>query len=145
MRSKTEELSRTSRQIDEVRDMTVAALGAALNLKDHETADHCARVSQNSVTLGSPAGLSEFELKNLKWGAYLHDVGKIGIPEQLLLKNGALLPEERRIMEKHPVMGHAMIRNIEFLALRDGRRALATTRATTAPGIPAACAGRASR
>jgi response regulator RpfG family c-di-GMP phosphodiesterase len=113
---KTEELSRTSRQIDEVCDMTVAALGAALNLKDHETADHCARVSQNCVTLGSRLSLSDFELKNLKWGAYLHDVGKIGIPEQLLLKKGALLPDERRIMEKHPVMGHAMIRNIEFLA-----------------------------
>ena len=113
---KTEELSRTSRQIDEVRDTTVAALGAALNLKDHETADHCARVSRNCVTLGSLLALSEFELKNLKWGAYLHDVGKIGVPEQLLLKKGALLPEERRIMERHPVMGHAMIRNIEFLA-----------------------------
>jgi response regulator RpfG family c-di-GMP phosphodiesterase len=113
---KTEELSRTSRQIDEVCDMTVAALGAALNLKDHETADHCARVSQNCVTLGSILSLSEFELKNLKWGAYLHDVGKIGVPEQLLLKKGELLPEERRIMEKHPAMGYAMIRNIEFLA-----------------------------
>ena len=113
---KTEELSRTSRQIDEVRDTTVAALGAALNLKDHETADHCARVSRNCVTLGARLSLSDFELKNLKWGAYLHDVGKIGVPEQLLLKKGALLPEERKVMEKHPLMGHAMIRNIEFLA-----------------------------
>ena len=68
--------------------MTVLALGAALNLKDHETADHCARVSQNCVTLGSLLDLSAFELKNLKWGAYLHDVGKIGIPEQILLKQG---------------------------------------------------------
>jgi putative nucleotidyltransferase with HDIG domain len=115
VRQKTEELSRTSRQIDEVCDMTVAALGAALNLKDHETADHCARVSENCVTLGSLLALPGPELKNLKWGAYLHDVGKIGIPEQLLLKKGALLPEERRIMQKHPLMGHAMIRNIEFL------------------------------
>ncbi|MGA2975268.1 MAG: HD domain-containing phosphohydrolase [Spirochaetia bacterium] len=112
---KTEELSRTSRQIDEVCDMTVAALGAALNLKDHETADHCARVSGNSVTLGSLLNLSDFELKNLKWGAYLHDVGKIGIPERVLLKEGDLAPEERRIVEKHPIMGHAMIRNIDFL------------------------------
>jgi putative nucleotidyltransferase with HDIG domain len=115
VRMKGEELSRTSRRIDEVCDMTVAALGAALNLKDHETADHCTRVSFNSVTLGKALGLSEFELKNLQWGAYLHDVGKIGIPEQLLLKKGDLTPEERRIMERHPLMGHAMIRNIEFL------------------------------
>jgi putative nucleotidyltransferase with HDIG domain len=113
---KTEELSRSSRQIDEVCDMTVHALGAALNLKDHETADHCARVSQNSVKLGSLLQLSEFELKNLKWGAYLHDVGKIGIPEHILLKDGELEPEERRVMEKHPILGYGMIRNIEFLA-----------------------------
>ncbi len=113
---KTEELSRTSRQIDEVCDMTVAALGAALNLKDHETADHCRRVSQNCVTLGTMLSLSDLELKNLKWGAYLHDVGKIGIPEQTLLKQGELTAEERRIMEKHPLMGHMMIRNIEFLS-----------------------------
>jgi HD-GYP domain-containing protein (c-di-GMP phosphodiesterase class II) len=112
---KSEELSRTSRQIDEVCDMTVLALGAALNLKDHETADHCTRVSQNSIRLGSLLSLSEFELKNLKWSAYLHDVGKIGIPERILLKQGELDPEERRIVEKHPLMGYTMIRNIEFL------------------------------
>ena len=115
VRLKEDELSRTTRQMDEVRDMTVAALGAALNLKDHETADHCVRVSENCVTLGRALGLSEFELKNLKWGAYLHDVGKIGIPEQLLLKPGTLTPEERSVMERHPVMGYTMIRSIEFL------------------------------
>jgi len=113
---KTEELIRTSRKIDEVRDITVLALGAALNLKDHETADHCLRVSHNSVALGSAMDLSEFELKNLKWSAYLHDIGKIGIPEHILLKAGDLEPDERHIMEKHPVLGYTMVRNIEFLA-----------------------------
>jgi response regulator RpfG family c-di-GMP phosphodiesterase len=112
---KSDELSRSTRQIDEVCDMTVQALGAALNLKDKESADHCSRVSDNAVRLGGLLGLSDFELKNLKWGAYLHDVGKIGIPEKVLLKQGDLLPEERRIVEKHPVMGQTMIRNIEFL------------------------------
>ena len=95
--------------------MTVLALGAALNLKDHETADHCTRVSENSVLLGALLNLSAFELNNLKWSAYLHDVGKIGIPEQILLKPGALTPDERRVMEKHPLMGYMMIQNIEFL------------------------------
>jgi response regulator RpfG family c-di-GMP phosphodiesterase len=115
VRMKEDELSRTTRQMDEVRDMTVTALGAALNLKDHETADHCVRVSENCVTLGKILALSEFELQNLKWGAYLHDVGKIGIPEALLLKKGTLTAEERAIMERHPLMGYAMIRTIEFL------------------------------
>jgi response regulator RpfG family c-di-GMP phosphodiesterase len=113
--AKAEELSQTTRQVDEVRDITVTALGAALNLKDHETAGHCIRVSSNSVTLGRRLGLSEVALRSLKWGAYLHDVGKIGIPEQILLKQGTLAPEERRVMERHPLMGHGLIRNIDFL------------------------------
>jgi response regulator RpfG family c-di-GMP phosphodiesterase len=115
VKMKTEELSRSSQQVDEVHDKTVLALVAALNLKDSETADHCVRVSQNSVRLGSMLDLSEFELKNLKWGAYLHDMGKIGIPESILLKPGPLTPEERHVIEKHPVMGYTMICNIEFL------------------------------
>jgi putative nucleotidyltransferase with HDIG domain len=115
VRMKSDELSRSSRQIDEVHDATVLALGAALCLKDNETADHCARVSENCVKLGSLLGLSAFELRNLKWGAYLHDVGKIGVPESILLKPAPLTTDERRIIEKHPVMGYNMIRNIEFL------------------------------
>ena len=112
---KGEELSRTSRQMDEICDMTVAALGAALNLKDHETSDHCTRVSRNSVLLGEALSLSELELKNLKWGAYLHDVGKIGIPERILLKPGDLTPEERVVVGKHPLMGFNMLQGIPFL------------------------------
>jgi len=113
---KGEELSRTSRQMDEICDMTVAALGAALNLKDHETSDHCTRVSRNSIVLGEALSLSGFELKNLKWGAYLHDVGKIGIPESILLKPTELTEEERSIVQKHPVMGFTMLRGIKFLS-----------------------------
>jgi putative nucleotidyltransferase with HDIG domain len=115
VRMKTDELSRSSRQIDEVHDATVLALGAALCLKDSETADHCERVSENCVKLGALHGLSPFELRNLRWGAYLHDVGKIGVPESILLKPGPLTTDERRIIEKHPLMGYNMIRNIEFL------------------------------
>ena len=112
---KTDELSHTSRKMNEVRDATVAALGAALNLKDHETADHCKRVSGNSVRLGKMLSLTGRELQNLKWGAYLHDVGKIGIPESILLKPAELTPEERAVVERHPLMGWNMLRGIEFL------------------------------
>jgi cyclic di-GMP phosphodiesterase len=113
---KANELSQTSRQLDEVRDSTVAALGAALNLKDHETSDHCRRVSDNSVRMGRALSLSAFELQNLKWGAYLHDVGKIGVPEQILLKPGELTKEERTVVERHPLMGWTMLRGIDFLS-----------------------------
>ena len=53
-------------------------------------------------------------------GAYLHDVGKIGIPESILLKPGPLTPEERRVIEKHPTMGYDLIRGIEFLGPATG-------------------------
>lgn len=113
--AKTDELSHTSRKMDEIRDATVAALGAALNLKDHETSDHCTRVSVNSVRLGEALSLTGRELQNLKWGAYLHDVGKIGIPESVLLKPADLTPEERAVVQRHPLMGWNMLRGIEFL------------------------------
>jgi putative nucleotidyltransferase with HDIG domain len=116
VRIRSEALLQSSRRFEEVRDMTVASLGAALDLKDHETADHCARVSENSVRLGRRLELSDFELQNLRWGAYLHDMGKIGIPESILLKAGALSPGERATMEKHPLMGCTILRGIEFLA-----------------------------
>lgn len=114
VRTKSEEWS-PSLAAEDVYDKTVLALVAALNLKDHETANHCARVSKNSVTLGALMHLPTHDLKILEWGAYLHDVGKIGIPEQILLKPGKLDAEERRTMEKHPVLGYDLIRTIEFL------------------------------
>ena len=120
VKMRSDELSRSSRQVDEVHDKTVLALGAALDLKDSETAGHCGRVAHNSVKLGSLLGLTALELKTLWRGAYLHDMGKIGVPERILLKPGPLTQEERRVIEKHPLMGYNLIRNIEFLAPATG-------------------------
>ena len=116
VRATNEELSRTARRVDEVCDETVAALGAASNLKDHETFDHRTRVSINSVRLGTLLELSEFELRNLRWGASLHDVGKIGVPEHILLKTGRLEHDERALMQRHPGMGYDMLHDMPFLA-----------------------------
>jgi putative nucleotidyltransferase with HDIG domain len=116
VKNRANELSRSVFEIDDVHDSTVLALGAALNLKDHETAEHCSRVSENAAALGRILSLSELELQNLRWGSYLHDVGKIGIPEQILLKQGPLTAEERATMERHPLMGHELLRSIDFLA-----------------------------
>jgi response regulator RpfG family c-di-GMP phosphodiesterase len=115
VRSTDEALSRTARHVDEICDTTVAALGAASNLKDHETADHRARVSLNSVRLGVLLELSEFELRNLRWGASLHDVGTIGVPEHILQKMSGLEPDERWLMQRHPEMGYDMLRDMPFL------------------------------
>jgi len=112
---KAEELSKTVSHIDHVHDMTVFALGAALDLRDPETEDHCRRVSENSVLIGGKLGIRGEELKDLKWGAYLHDIGKIGVSENVLLKNGPLTEEEMNQVKKHSVLGYTMIKNIDFL------------------------------
>jgi putative nucleotidyltransferase with HDIG domain len=111
----TGKLYEASAQIEHVYDTTVAALGAALDLRDPETEDHCQRVAENSLRLGKSLGLPEKELRNLKWSAYLHDIGKIGIPEHVLSKSSGLTPEEMELIKVHPLLGYKMISKIEFL------------------------------
>jgi len=116
VRSVAGELAKTAKRVDEAYDMAVAALGAALNLKDYEPEDHCRRVSENSVRLGRAVGLAESELRTLGWSASLHDIGKIGVPERIIASRGDLEGEDRRIMEQHPAMGCRILRAVDFLA-----------------------------
>jgi response regulator RpfG family c-di-GMP phosphodiesterase len=111
----TEKVLTTSERIEKTYDMTVAALGAALDLRDPETEEHCRRVAGNSVLLGEAMRLEPEALRNLRWSSYLHDIGKIGIPEHILSKRSSLTAEERRLINEHPLLGFRMIRNIEFL------------------------------
>jgi putative nucleotidyltransferase with HDIG domain len=111
----TEALQETTREIERVHDAAVQALGAALDLKDPETEEHCRRVAQNSVRLGKERGLSKEQLRNLKWSAYLHDIGKIGVPEHVLGKTTSLEPQEMEIVKSHAMMGFRMISSIGFL------------------------------
>jgi putative nucleotidyltransferase with HDIG domain len=111
----TKTLRETSREIVRVYDAAVCALGAALDLKDPETEEHCRRVAKNSVRLGRELGLSKEQLRNLKWSAYLHDIGKIGIPENVLGKRATLESQEMEVVKAHPLMGFRMISSIDFL------------------------------
>jgi response regulator RpfG family c-di-GMP phosphodiesterase len=111
----TEALRETTREIERVYDAAVHALGAALDLKDPETEEHCRRVARNSVRLGKAMGLPKEQLRNLSWSAYLHDIGKIGIPEHVLGKAASLDPQEMEIVKAHPLMGFRMISSIDFL------------------------------
>jgi len=116
VRSAAGELARTAKRVDEAYDMAVAALGAALDLKDYESEDHCRRVSENAARLGRELGLSEEELRELGWSAFLHDVGKIGVPERIIASRDELSGEDRRIMEQHPALGCRILRAVDFLA-----------------------------
>ncbi len=91
------------------------ALLSALNLRDTETEGHSERVTAYTMELADRFGLPESELYPIERGALLHDIGKIGISDQILLKPGPLTPEEWVEMRKHPVIGYEMCARIAML------------------------------
>ena len=97
-------------------DGTLDALTAALDLRDSETEGHSRRVVEYTARLARQMGLPEHEVKSICRGALIHDIGKIGVPDAILLKPGLLDPEERSIMEKHPVAGYEMLLGVPYLA-----------------------------
>ncbi len=91
------------------------ALGIALELRDHETAGHTERLVQLSAELGQRLGLHSDALQLLRQGAYLHDLGKITVPDAVLLKPGRFTPEERTVMETHALRGFEIASQIAGL------------------------------
>ncbi|WP_407571838.1 HD domain-containing phosphohydrolase [Deinococcus altitudinis] len=97
------------------REAAVRALGLMLEAKDHETKGHTDRVTGLALRLGSLAGLSVANLEALRLGAYLHDVGKITVPDAILLKPGTLTQDERQIMQDHVINGGQFSSALGFL------------------------------
>lgn len=101
--------------LEESYQATLLALSAALDARDRETEGHSQRVTKLALAIGRQLKLSPQELTNLERGALLHDVGKIGISDNILLKAGPLTPTERAVMNQHPQLGYEMLKNIPFL------------------------------
>lgn len=97
-------------------DQTLLALMNALDARDHETEKHTLRVSQLALAIGKQAGLNKDELKALERGALLHDIGKIGISDNILLKKGKLDPAEWELMQQHPAIGAEIISKVPSLS-----------------------------
>ena len=103
-------------EIEVANDNTLLALAAALDVREHNTGVHSQRVADYMVRLARESGVLEKETLDVFWrGALLHDVGKIGIPDKVLLKPDALSEEEWVVMRNHPEVGARMLRKIEFL------------------------------
>jgi hypothetical protein len=103
----------------EMREMftqTIGALAEAVDKRDPYTSKHSQRVRLISVDIGRQMRVSAAELEALEWGGLLHDVGKIGVPDSVLLKQGKLTREERMIMNAHPVLGAQIIGPVDHLA-----------------------------
>lgn len=94
---------------------TLEAMVLALDLREKETGYHSYRVTEYTLTMGRAMGLSETELSTIAKGALLHDIGKIGVPDNILLKPSKLTGDEWDVMKKHPVQGYDLLRNIDFL------------------------------
>jgi putative nucleotidyltransferase with HDIG domain len=104
-------------EIQSTYQVTLEALVAALDSRDTDTQDHSLRVAQFTYVLAENMGVREPELSQMRWGALLHDIGKIGIPDAILRKPGKLVHAEFEIMKKHPEKGFRILEIIRFLEM----------------------------
>jgi putative two-component system response regulator len=94
---------------------TLEGWARALDLRDHETEGHCRRVADLTVRLAAMRGLDESECAQIRRGALLHDIGKMGIPDHILLKPSALTPAEWEVMKRHPTYALELLGPVAFL------------------------------
>ncbi|HEY0069514.1 MAG TPA: PAS domain S-box protein, partial [Chloroflexia bacterium] len=96
-------------------DVTLEGWSRALDLRDKETEGHTQRVTETTTRLARYMGVPEAEMAHIRRGALLHDIGKLGIPDSVLLKPGPLTSEEWEVMRMHPVYAYQWLSTIEFL------------------------------
>ena len=113
---RTQQLRVAMTELEHSHSATLEALGSAIDLRDGPTAGHSRRVLFYSVTIAEEIGGMEDQLKTLGMGAWLHDIGKLAIPDSVLLKPGALDEQERQIMQRHVRLGYDLVKGIPFLS-----------------------------
>jgi PAS domain S-box-containing protein len=108
-------LQRSNIELSLAYDTTIEGWSHALDLRDKETEGHTQRVTDKTLRLADTFGLSEQEMVQVRWGALLHDIGKLGVPDEILLKPGALSDEEWVLMKKHPTLAYELLSPIRYL------------------------------
>src|SRR5581483_3235626 len=116
VKARTDQLYRAMSDLERSYDITLEALGDALDLKDAETEGHSKRVTAFTIAIARAMGVGDDRIRVIARGAFLHDIGKMAIPDAILRKPGALNPEEVTIMREHCFRGYQMLRKIPFLA-----------------------------
>lgn len=109
------ELRNANNALRDAYDATLEGWSRAIGLRDDETASHGERVTSLAVAIGKQLDLSPEMMEALRRGALLHDIGKIGIPDRILLKQGSLSAEERATMQTHPALAFQLLKPITFL------------------------------
>ncbi|MDO9087383.1 MAG: PAS domain S-box protein [Anaerolineaceae bacterium] len=110
-----ESLQRSNSELTLAYDATIEGWSHALDLRDKETEGHTRRVTELTLKLAQSFNLSESEMIQVRWGALLHDIGKMGVPDEILLKPGPLTDVEWAVMKKHPVFAFEMLSPIRYL------------------------------
>lgn len=113
--ARTEQLRKAMTSLERSYDITLEALGDALDLKDAETEGHSRRVTAFTIAIARHMGLSADQIRVIARGAFLHDIGKMAIPDAILRKPGKLDPDEVAIMKEHCYRGFQLLKRIPFL------------------------------
>jgi len=108
-------LQRSNSELSRAYEQTLEGWSRALDLRDRETEGHTQRVTEIALRLAQHLGIKGDDLAHIRWGALLHDIGKMGIPDHILLKPGPLTEEEWKIMRLHPGYAYQMLAPINYL------------------------------
>lgn len=112
----TEALNTSLRQLERLSTATLQTLGTALDFRDQSTSGHSQRVAANTAAIAREIGITGDKLLAIEQGAFLHDIGKLKIPDSILLKPGQLTPAEWEAMRQHPQYGRDFLGQIDFLS-----------------------------
>ena len=106
---------RLYRELDEAYLSTVSTLMSTIVARDHYREDHQRKIAADAVAVGERLNMGEHELRDLRYASLFHSLGKIGVPAAILSKAGPLTPEEKKIMQEHPLLGARILESIRFL------------------------------
>src|SRR5258707_9914564 len=113
--ARTEQLRKALGHLERSYDITLEALGDALDKKDAETEGHSKRVTAFTIAIARAMGLSKDQITVIARGAFLHDIGKMAVPDAILRKPGKLTPDEILVMQEHCYHGYEILKKIPFL------------------------------
>ena len=116
VKARTDQLQAAMANLERSYDITLETLGDALDLKDRETEGHSKRVTAFTIAIARAMGLPREQINTIARGAFLHDIGKIAIPDKILNKPGKLDPDEMTIMKEHAYHGYQIVKKIPFLS-----------------------------